>query len=79
VQWEAGRWIEIEISDIALLEEVRGADSPILTLGLWGTDGYGLYGISSRESGYAPELTLVTEDAQKKRDPAGRMPRYPRF
>jgi hypothetical protein len=70
--WESGSWIELELPSVACLEEVRGQASPMLTFGLWGTAGSGLYGINSRESGSAPELILVTEEPKKKSGPMDR-------
>lgn len=63
--WEEGGWVEIEISNVALLEEIRSSTPCVVTLGLWGTSGNGLYGISSRESGNAPELVVVIKDAEE--------------
>jgi len=65
VRWKQGEWVTLPIRDIALLEQVRTSDVPMLTLGIWGTSGNGLYRISSKESGYAPRLILEVVDPNK--------------
>lgn len=61
LEWKQDAWIEIKVDDVQLLEMIRKSENPILTLGLWGTSGNGLYAIKSKESGTAPELVLVLD------------------
>jgi hypothetical protein len=65
--WEEGKWITIPIRDLALLKKIQTSTTPIFTLGIWGTEGNGLYFINSKESQWAPilKLTLKKEAAQK--------------
>lgn len=65
--WEDGQWVEIPIKNIHLLETIRTSNDPILTLGLWGTSGSGMYAIASKESGNAPELVLVLQETKKRK------------
>lgn len=64
--WVADEWVEITVSDLALLEAIRESDNPVLTLGLWGTAGREYYAIHSKESGKAPELVLTLEVEEQK-------------
>jgi len=64
LQWNDGAWIEIGITDAAMLEKIRTSSTPSVTLGMWGTSGSGLYAIRSKESGDAPELVLVIEEGR---------------
>ena len=66
--WEEGKWFTIPIHDLALLKKIRNSTTPILTLGIWGTDGNGLYFINSKESQWAPilKLTLKKDDKKQK-------------
>ncbi len=61
LSWEEDAWVEIPITDLAMLEKARTAGPSMLTFGLWGTSGNGFYALSSKESGSAPELVLETE------------------
>ena len=65
LQWEKGEWVEIKVSDLQWIEAIRSSKNPTLTFGLWGTGGNGLYGISSKESGNAPELVQTLEEKAK--------------
>jgi len=65
LQWEAGIWTAVKLADVKMLEEICKAETPTLTLGLWGTDGNGFYKISSKESGQAPELILTLKEAEE--------------
>lgn len=65
VEWEEGEWVSVKLTDLKMLEELCESESPMLTLGLWGTSGNGYYHISSKESGYAPELILTLKTAVK--------------
>lgn len=66
--WKEGEWVKVPIKDIAMLEKIRESDSPIFTLGMWGTAGNGFYFISSKESAHASKLTLQlkVEDEKQK-------------
>jgi len=66
LKWEADRWIRVPIKDIALLEKIRNSETPMITLGLWGTAGNGLYFISSKNSQWSPELQLTLQKDEKK-------------
>ncbi len=59
LEWKENNWVEIKISNISLLEKIRESEHQTVTFGLWGTSGNGLYAISSKESGNAPELILT--------------------
>ena len=61
LEWKQNAWVEIKIDDVQFLEMLRTSENPILTLGLWGTSGNGLYAIKSKESGTAPELVLALD------------------
>ncbi len=60
--WKKGEWVQIDVENIQLLEDIRLSENPVLTLGMWGTDGNGLYPISSKESGSAAQLILEIEE-----------------
>ncbi len=60
--WEDGAWVEIQLTNPGWLETIRQSKQPVLTLGLWGTGGNGMYAFASKESGRGPELILVTEE-----------------
>jgi hypothetical protein len=62
LSWEDGAWVEIKITNLEALDAIRESEHPILTLGLWGTSGSGLYAFASKESGRGPELVLVLEE-----------------
>lgn len=62
IEWKKDAWVEIKITDVQLLEKIRKSENPILTIGLWGTSGNGLYVIKSKESGTSPELVLVLDE-----------------
>lgn len=63
VPWEAGKWITIPIENPAFLEAARNHEVQIVTFGLWGTSGNGVYKIDSKESGYAAKLSLTLKAA----------------
>lgn len=62
IEWKDAAWIEVPIQSVSWLEEIRMSKNPVLTLGLWGTSGKGLYALASKESGSAPELVLQLEE-----------------
>ncbi|MDZ8120368.1 hypothetical protein [Pontiella agarivorans] len=57
VEWEAERRVGITV-DRAQLEEVRNMEVPVITFGLWGTKGNGVYKIGSKESDQPARLML---------------------
>lgn len=59
IQWLDGGWIRIPLTDMQLLETVRTSETPIFTLGLWGTSGNGFYLLGSKESARPPRLMLT--------------------
>ena len=65
IEWKE-EWIHVAISNADWLETIRKSDTPIMTFGIWGTSGNGLYSIASKESQWAPELHLVLEEKPKK-------------
>lgn len=66
IQWKEDNWVELSVSAVPLLEKIRESETPIFTIGLWGTSGNGLYAIGSKESGNAPELILTLEEPKKQ-------------
>ena len=74
IPWDEGGWVELPIIDTSVLESARTTGTPAITFGVWGTSGNGLYGISSRESGAAPELVLEVEDPPKNSGQLNRLP-----
>lgn len=61
VVWKEGNVVSIAVG-ASLLEKVRKSEEKILTLGLWGISGKGLYHIRSKESGAGPKLMLQLKD-----------------
>jgi len=59
--WREGQDVRIMLDAVALLEMCRTTKTPIVTFGLWGTQGNGYYGIASKESGNGPKLILTLE------------------
>lgn len=66
LQWTTGKWVEVPIKPVSLLENIRTSTTKTITLGLWGTSGNGLYAIASKESENAPELILKVKEAKGK-------------
>ena len=60
--WKDGEWVTVNINNVAFLEDIREADTPLVTFGLWGTGGNGFYFLNSKESAYAPKLTLTFKE-----------------
>jgi hypothetical protein len=65
VSWEKGVWTAVSMENPSLIEKIRNTDHPVITFGIWGTSGNGLYAICSRESGSAPELVLSLEEKEE--------------
>ena len=55
--WEKGKWLEVAVGQ-ACLDEAMATESKIVTFGLWGTAGNGIYYMDSKESEHAPMLVL---------------------
>lgn len=64
LSWNEAAWIDVPVADVHWLEDVRKSDKPVATFGLWGTAGDGIYNLHSRESAYAPTLTLVVKEKE---------------
>lgn len=64
--WEENRWVKVPISDTALLEAIRTSETPVITFGLWGKSGNGIYFLSSRNSASPPVLHLDLKEVDKK-------------
>ncbi|VGO23047.1 hypothetical protein [Pontiella sulfatireligans] len=62
--WQEGQWVAVPVVEVSLLETIRQSEFKTATFGLWGTAGYGLYSISSKESGSAPKLVLTLKEAR---------------
>ncbi len=65
IEWKEGESVDLEISDVRLLEAIRTSSGPSITFGLWGTSGNGLYAIGSKESGGGPVLHLELEEGRQ--------------
>jgi len=63
--WQENCWIRIPIRDVSLLEAIRKEKIQMLTFGVWGKTGNGLYFISSNNSQWAPELHIELKEGQK--------------
>lgn len=63
LKWVVGQWVDVKVP-VELVEAVRNSDLQMLSFGLWGTAGNGLYYISSKESGHAPKLVLTLEEVE---------------
>ncbi len=63
LDWNEGEWVSVSLN-ASQLEKLRLIEDKVkpITLGLWGTAGNGLYFISTKESGNAPELVLMLKD-----------------
>ncbi len=61
--WKSAEVVRLKLNTVSWLEKIRSAQKPVATFGLWGSGGKGFYIIASKESGQAPVLVLVTEDA----------------
>lgn len=59
--WHEGEDVRMKLDAAALLEKSRESKDPIVTFGIWGTQGNGYYGIAAKESGNAPKLILTLE------------------
>ena len=59
--WTEGKRFSCSMLDIGLLEEIRQLEMPVVTFGIWGLRGKGIYLIHSRESGRGPELNITVE------------------
>jgi len=65
LEWKQGTWVRVPIADVALLEKIRKSKTPVITFGLWGKAGNGLYSISSNNSEWPAELRLVLKETLK--------------
>lgn len=65
IQWTAGEWVSAPISDAAFLEAIRNHELKVVTFGLWGTAGSGIYKIDSKESGRPAKLVLTVKAPEK--------------
>jgi hypothetical protein len=59
LEWKQDAWIGIKHDAAAHFEMTRKSKNSILTFGLSGPSGEGLYVTNSKESGAAPELVLA--------------------
>lgn len=66
IPWEEGRWLKVPLNNTSLLENIRKSESPVVTFGMWGKSGNGLYFISSRNSTWPPVLHLNLGKEDKK-------------
>lgn len=64
-QWKESRWVSLPITQVAVLEEIRGSQTPTITFGLWGKAGNGYYFISSKNSQWPAELHLLLKEKGK--------------
>jgi hypothetical protein len=65
IEWKK-EWVNIAIGSAGWLETIRKSDTPVVTFGIWGTSGNGLYSIASKESQWPAELHLVLKTEPKK-------------
>ena len=65
VEWTAGDWVTLPIVDVSMLEELRNSEGKVVTYGIWGTSGNGIYKLNSKESGEPARLVLKTKEAKK--------------
>jgi len=61
MEWKQ-EWVNIALGSAAWIEQARNSKTPVITFGIWGTSGNGLYSISSRESQWPPELHLFLKE-----------------
>jgi len=66
LRWEENKWIRILIENPSMLENIRNSESPVITFGLWGKAGKGLYSISSKDSRWTPALHLQLKELEGK-------------
>ncbi len=66
LEWKK-EWVSIDLDIVALLEKTRTSKNPIITFGVWGTSGDGLYAISSRETQWPAELRLTLKKEEPKK------------
>jgi len=65
IEWK-GDWINVALNNAAWLEKARKSETPVVTFGIWGISGNGLYAIGSKESQWPAELRLVLKEEPKK-------------
>lgn len=65
LKWTDGEWVAVPVGDVAMLEKIRASDDRVVTFGLWGTGGNGIYSLRSKESGDAPTLVLGLKEEPK--------------
>jgi len=65
IEWK-DEWVKVALNNATLLEKARNSKTPVVTFGIWGTSGNGLYSIGSKESKWPPELHLVLKEEPKK-------------
>ncbi len=61
ISWTADTWVHLPILDLPMLEECRNSSAKVVTFGMWGTAGKGIYKINSKESGHPARLILQTK------------------
>lgn len=60
--WTDGEWFVVPIGDVSCLKTETMTEDKIVTFGLWGTSGNGVYFMHSKESSDAPQLVLTLKD-----------------
>ncbi len=65
LEWKEDEWVTVPVGDVAMLEKIRASDNRVVTFGLWGTGGNGVYSLHSKESGDGPKLVLGLKEEPK--------------
>ncbi len=65
LKWMENNWVKFPLDNVAIIEEIRKSDTKMVTYGIWGLSGKGLYLMSSKESAFAPELIITQNNSSE--------------